>query len=452
MTRMGYVDSLFRRWRAVNSTLAEGLDRGAPPKQDAARSRLSLGPSMDYVNPVARSRKRSPGRRTRRTSAVPRGAVAADVVEVSSAPEGATDTVAPGERGGVAAADGMVVRRSPEELRVDMLRRQHEKLLRDIAKKKAALRAMDELVRDVTERLLQGLGPIKGQFDEAVGVVHRLFVELLGAGSHLSRREQARVRSAYYELLDALDIQIVSSTDDDELVEETGRGQEEHDWSRRTSNEATTGDAGFSASKPAENHASTLRTLFRRLAVALHPDKVQCESEKAERTTWMKDVTRAYEAGDVARLVELERTLLAREPLADEPRALRVRIQELDSANAELRRQLRQLTEEHKQARASMPIPVDLRAKKRLREQVETQLQVLITTAQQELDDLQSLQRFVQRFVDGKMGLREFLAGPMARPEPSVVSVDVLIDEFMRDFGGFTPAARRRSSSRPARG
>ena len=68
-------------------------------------------------------------------------------------------------------------------------------------------------------------------------------------------------------------------------------------------------EKGVSARRPDDGAiGQSVRGVFRKLAEALHPDKVQAEEEKRWRTEVMKEITRAYQDGDLARLLELERT------------------------------------------------------------------------------------------------------------------------------------------------
>jgi len=90
--------------------------------------------------------------------------------------------------------------------------------------------------------------------------------------------------------------------------------QKKPETSRREDSEQTmpSGEGGgVSAKRPAEGPAeSTLRALFHRLAAAMHPDKVQDAHQKAERTEVMKELTQAFQSGDLARLLMLEREWL----------------------------------------------------------------------------------------------------------------------------------------------
>lgn len=105
-----------------------------------------------------------------------------------------------------------------------------------------------------------------------------------------------------------------------------------------------------SAPRPKESQHGGLRALFRRLVEAFHPDRVQDEREKTERTEVMKEITSAYRRGDLARLLELERqseragldALDASSPPGDAGELER-RLVALEQSCDELREQLREL-------------------------------------------------------------------------------------------------------------
>jgi hypothetical protein len=265
--------------------------------------------------------------------------------------------------------------------------------------------------RDAASELAAKLTPLRAAYAKMLRDLRTIFEALLGADSHLNKRDKARVRRLYGHILPDLaqasdaerDPRDERDTDDffgrDAAGDRRARGQDE-------------GEAGYSATKPSEkDDAGLLRSLFRKLAVALHPDKVQDAKERDTLTAVMKDVTRAYEARDVARLVEIERTWLAQSPVPDRELDVARRITELLSANKELRRQLRALTAELKELKQSLPSsPAPKRRGKASARRSE--VDELIEQAERELDELRQLRDFAQRFVDGHMSITEFLLGP----------------------------------------
>ena len=154
----------------------------------------------------------------------------------------------------------------------------------------------------------------------------------------------------------------------------------------------------------------------------------------------MKAVTRAYEEGDLARLVELESSWQREQALSENADSLQ-RCRELERINRELLDQVRQLTRQVRDLKrdardASMGLTPD----------------ELVEQAGEELDELQDVCELVRRFRDGKVTLAELVRGPRSRLREDQLSLERLfLDEFSEDFADFAPRpnpARRRRTRR----
>lgn len=167
-----------------------------------------------------------------------------------------------------------------------------------------------------------------------------------------------------------------------------------------------------SADKPSGDQSAALRALFKRLVIQWHPDRVRDETQKAERTRLMKELTQAFEGGDLAKLVSLEQTLaLKKEPTQVNVVTPEQRAEHLRRANAELEKQLSELQTRIEAVREDCPFTLDHRRKDPA------------SAARDELDEFVlvnhlAVQRatqtrdFVLNFARGKMTLSEFLQGP----------------------------------------
>lgn len=205
-----------------------------------------------------------------------------------------------------------------------------------------------------------------------------------------------------------------------------------------------------SAVRPQDGERSLLRRLFRRLAEALHPDKVQDEQAKAQRTEVMKQITVAYHDADFARLVEIERTWArSGAPMAtDHEDETEQRFSALVRANEELRKQLRALDRELRGMRRS----AHGRLARDLQRSRAAGLELDVTgDLAHELAMLRRLHGFVARFRDGQMSLAQFLRGPGADDDDELDVTDALADLVIllqeQDRGTRTSAKRRRRRS-----
>jgi hypothetical protein len=301
----------------------------------------------------------------------------------------------------------LALHRSPAQERLEALQHEHERLLRDITKKRATREVVEREARDAASALAAKVIPLREAYAATLSELQAIFKALLGDSSHLNKRDKARVRRLYARLLPDL----ARERDDDEPRDEPDDADGSHapPWGRASADDGS--EAGYSATKPSEKNAGLLRALFRKLAVALHPDKVQDEKERATLTSVMKEVTRAYESGDVARLVEIERTWLAQTVVPEQPKDVASRITKLLAANKELRRQLRALTAELKELKQSA-VGFSPRARGRGAHGARSEVEEMVAHIERELAELRAVRDFAQRFADGDIGITEFLLGP----------------------------------------
>jgi hypothetical protein len=166
----------------------------------------------------------------------------------------------------------------------------------------------------------------------------------------------------------------------------------------------------------------------------------------------MSEVTQAYERGDLARLLELERSWLMREEVArGDAEALRRQIERLEATNKELRRQLRHLQAEDRELRDS-PGTATANGEIRFRRPVQRMLDDLETMVM----NCETSCAFTERFARGEMSVEEFLDGPeldeaFDDDESTVGNVTIdegLLEAILRDFAGEKPRPPRK----PARG
>jgi hypothetical protein len=333
--------------------------------------------------------------------------------------------------------EGLLVQRSPLQQRLDKLIKDHDRLLRDIRKKQAQLSLAHGLVVEVSDRLLIELTPLRHRFGVLLREIQSSFDGLLAPDSRLNRRDKVKVRRVYMEICEDLGLDELAPRQPDESPTASSDGSSsggrsgarpgkqrggDHSSYDRTSSANDGSDGfgqgtlgGYSANKPSENKASTLRALFRRLAIAFHPDKVQDENDKQSRTTLMKDVTTAYESGDLARLMELERRHLAQLPFDDDVESQNRREKDLTVANSELRRQAKAVADEFKDLCNGLPFHVDLKASN-ARDRALMELDRFIKSCREEEVAVTRVRDFVRAFVTGQMSAAAFEAGPVWSP------------------------------------
>ena len=353
---------------------------------------------------------------------------------------------------------GQLELREPNSARVLALMREREKLLVKIARKKLSLDAQVASIKEMQIHLARaqdGMRPLMEQGQKVEQDIHQLFATLLAKGK-LTRKERRLVREVYDELQIGGVISPAPDTVDDDVDDIFGCAGDEEEFCSCGADHPSPGsaDRAPSAKRPASKGASTLRDVFRRLANAIHPDRSQTDADRDHRTEAMKEVTIAYQNGDLARLLELENAWLAEEKMPVEAHdETERRCANLERTNSELKKQLRDLEKEIRELKGSVPVlaadELGLRGKGSA-----ARVGALVDELQASVDSLCQVRDFVRSFVDGKITLDEFTKGPAGAGEDDAdMDLDPAeLDAFLADiFLGGDRSSRRGRGRRPSR-
>lgn len=288
--------------------------------------------------------------------------------------------------------------------RVEALLKERERLLREVSRRKRLIeQARASAQRDGNEAARK-LGPLFLRQQTLVRELTALFDALQ------SEPRPARARNIIGKLRASLQergvLEPLSHTETDPATETETETETDSDTTARYRRPPRSSTASSppdlpSAPQPAPERRP-LREIFRTLARALHPDQARTDVERSRRTQVMKEITRAYAQGDLARLLELEsewQVTRAPVPDASEGNDSLARCQELQRTNRELLKQVRQLTGELKDAKddARRASPRSLTRTAR--------------SAAHELEQLEALCELVREFKRGNRSLAELALG-----------------------------------------
>lgn len=337
---------------------------------------------------------------------------------------------------------------SDERSELAVLQKQNRRLLLRIAKRRALItvskQAVEELMRELSERVV----PYRDELFDITREVCDLRERLLES-SGLPASQLERVRWALNQMVARLPVEEAESDDHERTTE--GPGDDQHEpappaeskhaseraASERPAERSETAQSASpenetaeflprggaparetyqreaaTATKPTGDQSGALRSLFKKLAIAYHPDRVRDETAKAARTKIMKDLTGAFESGDLARLVELERTLAVKSAAPDEPRETPERhVQRLAQANLELTRQLKELKDQLKRIKEDCPFTLDLRLRDPAR-LGRDELDQMVLERHMEVERAAKIREFIAMFAAGRMKVSDFLKGP----------------------------------------
>lgn len=351
----------------------------------------------------------------------------------------------------------LIVQKKPQRLAA--LLHEHSHLLSKIRQKKAERERLEERITAATTAARGHATPLVEVLMELDGQIHGLFKELL-ARKKQPRKTQKIVRSVY-SFLQATG-GISAAADEAEEGDPGGAAAA----AERAPPGRTEGGAegeippwatgGVTARRPSHPGASSLRSLFHRLAEALHPDKVQDEQEKAERTDAMKELTQAYQSGDLAQLLELERTWLLssdrKQQTLDrtEEEDLLHRCAQLEKTNQALRLQLDEVNRELRTLRRSPHAEFVAELKRMAGGSKKDPVAVWLDSLREQREALSELLAFVRSYHEGRIDIREFERGPQSArwddEEPGADELD-LLQELIDGLAEMveSPRSRRRS-------
>jgi len=343
--------------------------------------------------------------------------------------------------------------------RLFALLRERQKLLADVTRKKVKLEKLLATLESQHAQMAQMASAAQPLIAQGLAIdreIHGLFATILARPS--LKRKDRRLIQDLYELLQLEGILTPGPSPDDDLFEfHKVSGQKPADFPAGEFPPSPDPTAESpSARRAAGSAATAIRDLFRRLATAIHPDKVQDAGSREERTEAMKEVTRAYQDGDLARLIELEKVWLAgasHDPGNDEDETER-RCSSLDQTNRELRRQLKELDAQMRELKRSAPAEfattLGLGGRRG-----DAQVSDLLSSLEHDVEALRETRAFVQSFVEGKITRAQFVSGPRigqpTDPDDELEMGD--LEDFLADFlmppgsgapGPGTPRRRRR--------
>jgi hypothetical protein len=332
-----------------------------------------------------------------------------------------------------------VLRKSSARLKLEALEKENERLLREIEKKRRSCETTESTVRDAHDELAIRSAALRAQATELLREIHQIFDQLLAAGSRLSRSDRAALRRFHGQVISGLPRPDAPGNDPRESEENDG---EVPPYDAAGAGEEQDAEHA-SASKPSQKNTDSLRALYRKLALALHPDKARDASEVARLTALMKEVTQAYASEDLAKLVELERTWLAQGATSDEDE-LEGRSARLLSHNGELRRQLRALTARLKALKQSLP-GISWPRGRRAASGAEVASEV-IAELEREVRQIEGLRDAARELREGRSSVSEFLMGPRPSRDEQEEAVNDLFEEMLEELlaSARQPRERRR--------
>ncbi|WP_055077058.1 J domain-containing protein [Pseudanabaena sp. 'Roaring Creek'] len=315
-------------------------------------------------------------------------------------------------------------------VRLNFLEKENSKLIKQIETNRTKLNALNDSIKEVGIQIAQRVAPFRQKILELDEQIHAVFQEIL-TGRKLGKKSRKDIETVYYNLqLDGV-ISPKHLPIEEELFKNDDDFEDEFDWShyRGHSNQQIIEDIP----KPDRDELKKIRQLFLRLADSFHPDKVTDEAEKEYRTEIMKEINLAYQDGDLARLLAIEKeqelgAIIDRDSTDDLSR----HCAKVEAENRYLKDQLENLKQQLKITKKTQQGEMTATFKKITKYGGDP-----IGEALREIEDqiaiIEQMHQFVVDFRDRRMTIKEFLKGPTSM-QLQQMSEEELMLEFLAQF------------------
>ena len=334
--------------------------------------------------------------------------------------------------------------------RFEQLEEEHQWLLKQIKRKRTELTNFLEQMRSIALEIVGRTQPIHQRLLEIDGEIHALFEEIFTTRK-LGKQSRKKIEEVYrmLQMIGAISPKYEEDDEDDEDDEdseedcsEDGFGSEREDDSDFNFNFNSDGfdrednpppDRGNSNASP---DLKQMRRSFLRLASIFHPDKVSNQEKKEDYEEIMKEVNRAYEEGDMARLLELERQYEVDKSINIE-----------NASSTEIERQCDRLEMDNKMLKTQYDnIKSELRWMRRtpegemvkeyrslVREGFDP-IQEMVSAAEHQIKEVEKIRNFVANFRDKKITIKEFLKGPDIGRKPTEEELEEMMEQLFSEL------------------
>ncbi|WP_427161361.1 molecular chaperone DnaJ [Aliinostoc sp. HNIBRCY26] len=327
-------------------------------------------------------------------------------------------------------------------IRLDVLEKEHQSILKQIKRKRTELNNFVEKMRSLATDIFHKATPNFQKMAELDQEIHALFDEIL-TKRKFGKQTKNNVEKVYRNLqfsgvISFKEKHTDEDTDDSELDElfENFRSQEDSEQDSNTHRRPNwqTQQPLDTPSTARTDESRKIRQTFLKLAEIFHPDKVQDQETLQNHTEIMKEINKAYQEGDLARLLEIERQHQLGETIDNNSEDdLTRKCKSLEQQNEILSNQYENLKRELRLAKNTPEGAMLADARKAAKQGVDY-VDFMVQTMEQQINIVAQIRDFVQSFRDQKMTIKEFLKGPATLNSMNEEMMEDLLDQMMSEL------------------
>lgn len=321
---------------------------------------------------------------------------------------------------------------------VDALEQENQRLVKQIKKKRTELNNFVEQMRSVATQMFHRTIPIMKKLTEIDRQIHQLFDEVFQR--KLGKQSKREIEGVYQTLQMQGFISPKSSESQDmpELDElfgaaakEKGKEQGQNDFSDFFAGGERQEEETPSPQATVKNEDSKkIRQTFLKLAEIFHPDKVTDSETQMRHTEIMKELNKAYQEGDLAKLLEIEQQHLAGEDVANfSEDDLTRKLQLLTQQNSLLKKQYENLKRELRLAKNTPEGSLISEYRQAVKMGIDP-IEMLLGEMKEKVEIIEEIRDFVKDFRDKKITIKDFLEGPSCLETIGQSLQDKMIEEL----------------------
>ncbi|MHC5939416.1 J domain-containing protein [Nostoc sp.] len=324
-------------------------------------------------------------------------------------------------------------------IRLQFLEKEHQSLLKQIKRKRTELKNFVEQMRSFGTEFLNKATPGFRKMAELDQEIHALFEEIFTTRK-FGKQTLKNIQAVYRDLqvTGAISLKPNSQQLDTELDESFDNEDSQSDFSKETSEEQHQywqGEQSVdSASVARTDNQRKIRQTFLKLAEIFHPDKARDSETQKSHTEIMKSINKAYQEGDLARLLEIERSQQPLEIIDNNNEDdLTRRCRTLEQHNQILLAQYEKLKQELRLTKNTPEGTMVCDSRKAAKKGIDP-MAAIVETMESQINVVSGIRDFVKDFREQKITIKEFLAGPTPLHSLDEETIEDILEQMLSEL------------------
>lgn len=326
---------------------------------------------------------------------------------------------------------------SEVHLRLEGLEIEHQKLLKQIKKKRAELDKFIEQMRTVATEVFSRATPNFQKIAVIDKEIHTIFNEIL-KNKKLNKQNRKKVEEIYRSLQYAEIISPQPIKEEIEIEEQFNGDEDFHKSNQHQQHYYYQSDSEAQSPSASRSESSKkIRHIFLRLAEIFHPDKASDSETQERHTEIMKEINRAYTEGDLARLLEIEQQYEVGEQIdSSSEDDLSRKCIRIEQQNGVLKTQFESLKRELREVKKTPQggMVTDFR---KFRKQGVEPLDTITEQLENQINIISQIRDYAQDFNQSKISVKDFLRGPEILRSLQQEMMEELLEDMFDEFDGY---------------